>query len=350
MNRSGFVRISLVAVSMLLFGAPLAALEKPFPAPGAAQSLLSRPARLEVKDVTVAAALTALRDAAGVNIVFSPSLLPEGRRVSCDCASVTVELALERILSGTGFDHQEMRYQIVIRPPRSAAWGTPVALSGLSTEVSFASTGMPRLVLPSVPAPALADTISGVVVSAESGQPLPNAIVSVGGTSQGALTDRNGRFIITGVDNLATITLQVRLIGYAQTTATVANGAEDVRIAMEQTAVALDAVVVSALGIDRERRALGYSVATVGPEELTVNRTPNLGDALQGKMPGVNVTSMGSGPQGSSKIRIRGQSSFGGNNSPLLVVNGVPSTTPPSAYPAIFRRGARTATRTAATD
>jgi hypothetical protein len=57
---------------------------------------------------------------------------------------------------------------------------------------------------------------------------------------------------------------------------------------------------------------------------MTVNRTANFMNALQGKMAGVNITSLGSGPAGTSKIRIRGQSSFGGNNSPLIVVNGVP--------------------------
>jgi outer membrane receptor protein involved in Fe transport len=57
---------------------------------------------------------------------------------------------------------------------------------------------------------------------------------------------------------------------------------------------------------------------------MTINRTANFMNALQGKMAGVNITSLGSGPAGTSKIRIRGQSSFGGNNSPLIVVNGVP--------------------------
>jgi TonB-linked SusC/RagA family outer membrane protein len=243
--------------------------------------------------------------------------------VSCLCSSATVEQALERILAGTGFDHLEMRHQIVIRPPEAPRPRRQVGLSSPPATFAYAAA-IPRvLAMPSAP-PALADTVSGVVVSAETGQPIPNAVVSVAGSSLGALTDRAGRFRITGVETMASITLQVRLIGYAPASTTVANGAEDVRIALEQTAVALDAVVVSALGIDRARRALGYSVATVGPEELTVNKTPNLGDALQGKMPGVNVSSMGTGPQGSSKIRIRGQSSFGGNNSPLLVVNGVP--------------------------
>lgn len=324
MNRMAPVRVALFAVLMLLPATTLSAFETGTPPDVAAQELLAKPARLEVENVTIAEALIALRETAEVNIVFSPTLLPEGRRVTCTCTGATVEQALERILEGTGFDPVEMQHQIVIRPPETARWQRQVALSAPPTAFAYMSARTPQVLSPPVQAPTLQDTVTGVVVSAETGQPLPNAIVSVAGSEMGALTDSEGRFRIAGVDNLASITLEARLIGYASVTVTVPNGSADVRIVMEQTAVALDAVVVSALGIDRERRALGYSVATVGADELTVNRTPNLGDALQGKMPGVNVTALGTGPQGSSKIRIRGQSSFGGNNSPLLVVNGIP--------------------------
>ena len=79
-----------------------------------------------------------------------------------------------------------------------------------------------------------------------------------------------------------------------------------------------------ALGIEREARALGYSVASASSDELTENRTPRLLDALNGKLAGVAITPLGTGPQGTTKIRIRGQSSIGNNNSPLIVVNGIP--------------------------
>ena len=89
MNRMAVVRVPLAVVSLLLVGAPLAAFEKPSPPAGTVQGLLAKPARLEVKDVTLAEALVALRVAADVNIVFSPSLLPQGKRVSCNCSSAT---------------------------------------------------------------------------------------------------------------------------------------------------------------------------------------------------------------------------------------------------------------------
>ena len=86
----------------------------------------------------------------------------------------------------------------------------------------------------------------------------------------------------------------------------------------------MEDVLVTALGISKRSRALGYSATSVKPEELTVNRTPNPINALQGKIAGVNITSLGTGPGGSSKIRIRGQSAITGGDNPLIVINGVP--------------------------
>jgi TonB-linked SusC/RagA family outer membrane protein len=90
----------------------------------------------------------------------------------------------------------------------------------------------------------------------------------------------------------------------------------------------MNEVVVTALGIRREQRSLGYATSAVKPEELTLNRTPNLMNALQGKIAGVNITAPSTGPGGSTKIRIRGQTTIGGGNSPLIVINGVPVSNP----------------------
>src|SRR5678816_4738279 len=83
-------------------------------------------------------------------------------------------------------------------------------------------------------------------------------------------------------------------------------------------------VVVTALGITKKSRGLGYSTSSVNPDELTETRTPNPINALEGKVAGVNISSLGTGPGGSSKIRIRGQSAITGGDNPLIVINGVP--------------------------
>jgi TonB-dependent SusC/RagA subfamily outer membrane receptor len=86
----------------------------------------------------------------------------------------------------------------------------------------------------------------------------------------------------------------------------------------------LNEVVVTALGVERARKALGYSVTEVAGSSLTQARETNLGNALVGRVAGVNVTGVASGPAGSSRVVIRGNKSLQGNNQPLYVIDGVP--------------------------
>ncbi len=170
-------------------------------------------------------------------------------------------------------------------------------------------------------------TISGIVTASIDGEPLPGVNVAIVGTNTGASSEADGRYTITGVE-AGSYSLQASFVGYATQivdNVTVQNGrTTEINFILEPTDIGLDEVVVTALGINRESRALGYAVSKVEPEDITVNRTPNFMNALTGKMAGVSITPMGSGPQGSTKIRIRGQSSFGANNSPLIVIDGVP--------------------------
>jgi TonB-dependent SusC/RagA subfamily outer membrane receptor len=175
-----------------------------------------------------------------------------------------------------------------------------------------------------VPASAYAQAVSGVIRSEETHQPIAGAQVRVEGTDLVTISNAQGMFQIAGLEG-DEVELRVQVIGYQTVTVTVPVGSQDNEILLPGTAIALDGIVVSALGIAREARSLGYSVATVQTEQLTVNRTPNFMDALQGQMAGVNITSMaGAGPQASSRVRIRGLSSLGAHNSPLIVVNGTP--------------------------
>jgi TonB-linked SusC/RagA family outer membrane protein len=162
-------------------------------------------------------------------------------------------------------------------------------------------------------------TVKGKVVDLNQ-LPLPGVSVLVEGTTQGTVTDLDGNY---SIDAPETGYLVFSFIGFQTQRVAVGNRSE-INITMEEDVAGLDEVVVTALGIKREAKSLGYATSTVGQEEMTINRTPNFMNALQGKMAGVNITPLGAGPAGTSKIRIRGQSSFGGNNSPLIVVDGVP--------------------------
>ena len=164
-------------------------------------------------------------------------------------------------------------------------------------------------------------TVTGRVTKAADNNPLPGVTVVVKGTTAGVLTDIDGKFTITVPNNQAV--LQFSFIGF--TTKEITVGTQSTfYISLEETTVAIEEVVVTALGIKREAKSLGYSATTVNTAQIVENTNVNMGDALLGKVAGLNVSVPNTGPGGSSKLRIRGQSSFGGYNSPLIVVNGVP--------------------------
>jgi len=162
-------------------------------------------------------------------------------------------------------------------------------------------------------------TVTGTV-SDQTGNKLLGVSVSVKGTTVGTTTNSSGGYSISAGSNA---TLVFSYIGYL-TLEQAVNGRTTVDVTLNSDSAALDAVVITALGINKKARSIGYSATNVKPEELTVNRTANPLNSLQGKVAGLNVTTLGTGPSGTSKIRIRGQSAITGGGSPLIVLNGVP--------------------------
>ena len=169
---------------------------------------------------------------------------------------------------------------------------------------------------------ALAQTkVSGTVLSQEDGQPIIGAAVKVVGTSTGMLTDVNGRFSIALPEGKNQ--LEITYLGYLSQTVQAKNG---MRIFLKSDAQALDEVVVTAMGISREKKALGYAVSEVDGSELLKSRggLSNPVNALQGKVSGLQISSGAGSMGGSSKVLIRGVNSLSGSNQPLFVVDGVP--------------------------
>ncbi len=161
--------------------------------------------------------------------------------------------------------------------------------------------------------------VSGVVTSSEDGEPLIGVSVLVKGTSTGTATDFDGTYSLSVPQGAV---LVFTYTGYTATEMTV--GSEDVINVIMSPGVALDEVVVTALGIERDKKALNYSVTEVEGESFQEAREINIANSLSGKVAGVNVSSIASGPAGSSRVIIRGNTSLGGNNQPLYVVDGVP--------------------------
>lgn len=162
--------------------------------------------------------------------------------------------------------------------------------------------------------------VTGLITGGQAKQPLPGVTVVVKGTNQATSSNAEGKYELQVGPNA---TLVFSFIGF-KTQEIPINNAQVIDVNLEESVTGLEEVVVTALGIKKEAKKLGYATTTVSSDQLTVNRTPNFVNTLQGKIAGVNITSLGSGPGGTSKIRIRGQSSFSGQNTPLIVINGVP--------------------------
>jgi TonB-linked SusC/RagA family outer membrane protein len=166
-------------------------------------------------------------------------------------------------------------------------------------------------------------TITGIVTSAEDRAPLPGVNILVPGTTVGTISDAQGRFTIRVPSGSKS--LEFSFIG--MTTQTVAIGASnEVNVAMAVSSEMLEEVVVTALGIQKSAKALGYAQQEIGTAQLSAARETNLTSFLTAKVAGVQVTKTSSGTGGSSAIMIRGAKSLLGNNQPLYVIDGVPVT------------------------
>ena len=163
-------------------------------------------------------------------------------------------------------------------------------------------------------------TISGIVLSAEN-TPLDGASVVVKGTTKGTYTNQNGRFTISASPGDV---LEVSTVGYTTRDVEVGNS-PTISITLEKGKKELQEIVVTAMGIKKERRALGYSVSDLSGTELLKNKNTDVVNSLVGKVPGVNITQFSGAAGAGASITIRGgtSTSEGRQNQPLFVVDGV---------------------------
>ncbi|MDN5289403.1 MAG: TonB-linked outer membrane protein SusC/RagA family [Mucilaginibacter sp.] len=165
----------------------------------------------------------------------------------------------------------------------------------------------------------IALNVRGKVVDG-TGQPLPGATIKIKGTSTGVSADINGAFSIDAPDDKSI--LVVSFVGF-MTKEIPVGGGSFLTVTLSESGK-LEEVVVTALGIKKEEKQLGYSITQVGGEEVSTTREPTFINALAGKVAGLVVQSPPNGPGGSSRVILRGNSSFSGSNQPLYVVDGIP--------------------------
>ncbi|MEZ4884359.1 MAG: SusC/RagA family TonB-linked outer membrane protein [Chitinophagales bacterium] len=161
-------------------------------------------------------------------------------------------------------------------------------------------------------------TVTGTI--ADDGEPLPGVSIVVTGTTVGTVTDIDGKFSLQVPADAKKLT--VSYVGYDSQTLDI--GSQTTFNVNLKAGVDLEEVVVTALNISREKKALGYSVQQVGGDDLTGARDANVLNALSGKVSGVQITGASGSVGSSSRVVIRGSSSIRGDSQPLFVINGVP--------------------------
>ena len=184
--------------------------------------------------------------------------------------------------------------------------------------------------------------ITGTITDAQ-GEPLIGASVVEVTTSNGTVADFDGNYELKLTTDNAK--LRFSFMGYVEQEVDVA-GRSNINITLAEDVQQLEEVVVTALGIKREKKMLGYAVQELTSEQLQRTSDPSVTSALQGKVAGMQLTSAGTGLSGSTKITIRGNSSLSDNNQPLWIVDGVPfddtNTSGASYYGGVDRGGAST--------
>jgi len=246
---------------------------------------------LNFKDTELVKILDKIENESEFFFLYNEKLLDTERKVTINEKDQLISVILDDLFAGTDVKHTIIDRKIILAPE-------------YITKVSDQQQVM----------------VSGKVTST-AGDPLPGVNVTIKGTTTGIMTDAEGKYTIQVSDNKAV--LQFSFIGFAAQELTIGNQTI-IDITLTETITRISEVVVTALGIKKESKRLGYATATVNNTNITTNRTTNVGNSLVGKVAGLNISAPAGGPGGSSKIRIRGQSSFGGNNSPLIIVNGVP--------------------------
>jgi TonB-linked SusC/RagA family outer membrane protein len=162
-------------------------------------------------------------------------------------------------------------------------------------------------------------TVKGQVKDAK-GETLPGVSVKLKGTNIATTTDIQGRYNLK-VPNKGVLVFTY--IGYASREVEINNNST-IDVTLQNDVKSLNEVVVTALGIKKEKKALGYAVTELKGSEFTEARSVNIANSLEGKVAGLNLSTTATGANGSSRITIRGNGSISGNNQPLIVVDGVP--------------------------
>lgn len=288
-----------------------------------ATSLLARPARLQIEDLSLQEALSELEQGAGIALAYSPSLLPAGLRVSCACEESTVGEALQSLLAATQFTFRETREQIIL--VRRGAEGTDTREAARERLASSAPGQGSARALREAPAPAI---IAGRVTT-EGQLPLPGALVTVVGLPHSTFANAAGEYRLLIPESQVTpgpAVLRVSQVGYRtrEVAFTMAPGAIQVDVVLSVDAILLDELVVTGTAGAQVRRAQPAVISSVDAASVVAKGSvTSVTQVLKGQVPGLVVTESSGTTGSSARVNIRGAASLSLSNEPLVFIDGV---------------------------
>jgi len=260
---------------------------------GSYASVYSQQTKLNLKmqNTTVKDVLKQIEDMSEYSFMYNASKIDVSRKINLNVEEKSVEDILKEIFSG-----EDVNFRVIDRH---------VIIYSNSEQKEFAM--QPQ-------------TVSGKVTDS-SGSPLPGVSIAVKGTGKGIITDASGNYSIGNVPGNAILIFS--FVGMKSQEIAV-SGKTTIDVVMQEETVGIEEVVVTSLGIEKEKKSLGYSVTEVSGDNFTEAREINVANALVGKVAGVSVSNVATGSGGSSHVVIRGNTSLSASNQPLYVIDGIP--------------------------
>ena len=247
---------------------------------------------VKLKNAPVQDVIQLIEDQTDYYFLYQDEVFKAGQRVSIDSEGESLQNILEQVARQAGITYEVSDRQIILKSK--------------SANQVFSGTQQ-------------STTITGVITAA-SGEPIPGATIVVKGTSNGTITDMDGKYTLSDVP--ADAIIQVSFVGMKLQEIPVA-GKTQINVVLEEETIGLEEVVAIGYGVVKKKDLTG-AVSSIKTDELKQNPVANVAQALQGKLSGVSVVSQDGRPGADVNIRIRGGGSITQSNDPLIVVDGIP--------------------------
>ncbi|MCX8490543.1 MAG: TonB-dependent receptor plug domain-containing protein [Cyclobacteriaceae bacterium] len=266
---------------------------------GSIAQILEKKVSLHVENTTLRSVLSKIEKETDAQFLFHTNMIT-GERVTLHVDNESLEQVLNKLLQPVGIIYEAEGNKIIL---------SKIFSIGTDSEAMGPSASQPTAMV-----------VNGTITDEEN-KSLPGVNILEKGTTNGTISDANGEYKISVTD--ANATLVFSFIGYASQEVAV-NDRTVVNVSLAVDVLSLGEVVVTALGIKRDKKSLGYSVSEISGTELAQAKEVNLANSLSGKIAGVQVSRAATGAGGASKVIIRGNNSLSGNSQPLYVVDGIP--------------------------